>query len=177
MDDFVVAAVVVGSGLATVSQLLGVCTVRARVSALRLATPEDTEQIAERKPSSQPADLRAFLCCFRYICCITCFSPVSDSYFERLTNMHRHATENNTSLGLVLFSSWLALTRCEERGGDCDPIARFGTVVAYTHLGCRLLHLLFYAIAIRQPYRALAFIASNISLGLLLRVTVMALTS
>lgn len=169
MESFTTAAVVVGVSLAAISQVLGILTVRARLSGLKLSTAEDQAYIAERAERQQPLDLRIFLFAFRHLLLIPCTPTVSHDYCERLVKMHRHATENNASAALLIFSNWIALSRCETRGQDCSSSAEFSTAAAYAYLCFRVVHLIFYSLATRQPYRALAFIGSNVCLSLQIR--------
>ena len=156
MDHLTVSTCTVGLSLGVIGQFLGVLEVRARVAAMptsqQMATPEDQADMTQvhEEPQKTRADLKAFLFVFRWILLIPLFGPVSGEYRERLTNMHRHATENNVSVGLLLLANWLAHSRCDSRGADCSATAQESSMSAYIHLGTRALHLLIYALAIRQ---------------------------
>jgi hypothetical protein len=158
MDELTVTTCVVGASLAVVGQGLGLLEVRARVAAApeekQMATPEDQAAMnqSHEEPSKTPPDLRAFLFVFRWVLLVPLFSPVSGDFRERLTNMHRHATENNVSMGLLLLANWIAHFRCESRGADCSASAATAAMFAYIHLGTRVLHLVIYALAIRQVH-------------------------
>mmetsp|Transcript_759 Transcript_759/g.2040 ORF Transcript_759/g.2040 Transcript_759/m.2040 type:complete len:172 (-) Transcript_759:286-801(-) len=161
---FVVAGTVVALSLAALGQFTGLMTVRARLRSLKMASPEDDEAVRESEP---PWDLRIFLACFPRVLCICGKGGCSAEVVARWEAIHRHATENNVAFGLILFGSYLAIQDAQTRGSDVDTTAT--EVALYAYLGFRLIHWLIYASAVRQPYRALAFIASQVCLGVMLR--------
>eukprot|EP00434_Breviolum_minutum_P018314 symbB.v1.2.016158.t1/scaffold1225.1/size130771/3 len=152
-------------------------TVRTRLQTAVFATPEDTARI---KSTSQPIDLKIFLFLLDFLCCLCSRcrtgpdeeAPPDKEHKEALEatlmrwqSIHRHATENNVTVGMVFLALYVTQGRCLSQAVQaCDPDPVVTEVFIYLYLACRLMHFFIYTFAIRQPYRAIVFILTNICL-------------
>lgn len=122
-----------------------------------------------------PKDVAAFAKVMESVMLITPnpFPRLVESDVDRWERIHRHLTENNVTFAMLLVALYFALIRCqkvhiEEDGTckECDVIAFKAAATVYSYISTRAIHFVIYAYAIRQPYRAISFVASQVYLGL-----------
>lgn len=160
--------------LGVLAQFTGIMTVRTRLRSAVFATPEDTATI---KSKVQPIDLKIFLFLLDFFCCLCsrCRRPMDveapaeqqdlEAALVRWQSIHRHATENNVTVGMIFMALYVTQQRClSKSASSCDPDPVVTEVFIYLYLAMRLIHFFIYLCSIRQPYRAIAFISTNVCL-------------
>mmetsp|Transcript_11778 Transcript_11778/g.29575 ORF Transcript_11778/g.29575 Transcript_11778/m.29575 type:complete len:133 (-) Transcript_11778:147-545(-) len=68
---------------------------------------------------------------------------------------------------LILFGNYMALQHARMNEGDLDTDSP--EVAMFSYLALRVVHWCLYAGEVRQPYRAISFIASNAAMAAMLR--------
>lgn len=165
---------------------VAVQTVRMRIAAGRMSTPEDDflakEKIKARdeKPRDDrpvPADAAAFVALVSALFLIP--SSASEEDVGRWRRLHSHMTENNVPFVMTLAALYLSLIKCQhslegsldwnaEAHSTCAGVASTASTAVYGYVGSRILHMLIYALSVRQPFRAIAFQAGFAFLAVLL---------
>lgn len=143
---------------------------------IKTAIIKEKGGISEVSTNEQPPkDVAAFTKIMESVMLITPnpFPRLVESDVDRWERIHRHLTENNVTFAMLLVALYFALIRCqkihtEENGTctECDVIAFKAAATVYSYISTRAIHFVIYAYAIRQPYRAVSFIASQVYLGI-----------
>eukprot|EP00435_Cladocopium_sp_Y103_P008110 s1272_g2.t1 len=171
--------------LGVLAQFTGIMTVRTRLRSAVFATPEDTATI---KSKVQPIDLRLgfkvntpelwkiFLFLLDFFCCLCsrCRRPMDVEAPAEQQDLEAALVrclsaavnqENNVTVGMIFMALYVTQQRClSKSASSCDPDPVVTEVFIYLYLAMRLIHFFIYLCSIRQPYRAIAFISTNVCL-------------